>query len=66
MKWHSVLRKMPPPNVKVLIYSPLNATEIDVSYFCDTLESWRRIDGMVVGEPVTHWMELPQPPEAKR
>lgn len=64
-KWTSILRRMPDASEIVLIYVPAVSDPICLAYLDDDdLTTWRYRSGLCVSNLVTHWMPLPQPPEA--
>lgn len=65
MKWHSVLRRMPDSEVNVLIHCPASPDPVAVAHFASKFQRWIYQRGSIVDYIVTHWAELPPPPEAK-
>lgn len=66
MKWHSVLLRIPDSDTIVLVHVPQNNEPVWLGYFDGEHDRWNWIGGSEIEQTVTHWMELPQPPEAKR
>lgn len=59
--WISVADKLPDDDMTVLIAD----TENDVTLgFHDGDSGWRYCSAGLVGDPVTHWAEIPDPPNA--
>ena len=59
VRWISVSDKLPDDDMTVLIAD----TENDVTLgFHDWDFGWRYCSAGIVGDPVTHWAEIPDPP----
>ena len=65
MKWHSVLRRMPDSDTDVLIHCPVSSEPVWLAYFDAERESWIYPNGATCEHTVTHWADLPEPPDGK-
>lgn len=62
MNWISVNERLPDDDITVLIYMPGNKCGETVWIGYHDADEWYEPEGLCVDE-VTHWMELPEPPE---
>jgi len=62
--WVSVSQSLPDSDQTVIVYCPESNEPIWLGYLDG--DTWRDIDAMPIAHqaPVTHWMPLPEPPEA--
>ena len=62
VRWIPVHQQLPDDDITVLIAD----TEHDVTLgFHDGDDGWRYCNGSRVGDPVTHWAEIPAAPNAQ-
>ena len=62
MNWKDVAAEMPDADSTVLIYAPKDNDPVWLGYFDG--QDWRGIHGGLLAHKVTHWMEMPEPPNA--
>lgn len=61
--WNDAEKLKPMHLANVLLGSP--DTEVLIGYYSELSDAWYEHNHAELFEPPTHWMELPEPPEAK-
>lgn len=61
--WHPVASQLPDADTVVLVHVPGADEPVWLGYWDG--DEWRYADAMPVTQPVTHWCEMPQPPDAE-
>jgi len=61
--WYDVRIAMPDADATVLVYAPESTEPIWLGYFDG--ECWRDVSADAYEHPVTHWMDIPEPPEVQ-
>ena len=64
MKWIDVNERLPEIGERVLVYCRSQGVQICYKGFCDNSELWlMAYDSSVAYLNISHWMELPEPPQ---